>query len=90
MPRTQFPRLSKQLASAAAALERASESVRAVMNGEQNRFSRALAALARLADTEGIPIRASLLFNLRGRTVRRTPRPKRPQAPYSPVACAPG
>lgn len=48
--------LAKEILAAAATLERGSESVRAVMAGEQNRFTRALEALQKIAETEGIPL----------------------------------
>ena len=48
--------VSQELFAAAKILARGSESVRAVMGSEENRFSRALADLQRLAETEAIPI----------------------------------
>lgn len=56
MPPVKSPPLAKEILSAAATLERGSESVRAVVNSEENRFSRALEALRELAVHEGIPI----------------------------------
>lgn len=49
-------RLAKELLEATATLERGSESVRAVMEAEENRFTRALEALQGLAESEGVPI----------------------------------
>lgn len=49
-------RLAKDILAAAATLERGSESVRAVMASEENRFTRALADLQRLSEKEGIPM----------------------------------
>ncbi|MBX9677234.1 MAG: hypothetical protein K2X38_00635 [Gemmataceae bacterium] len=48
--------LSESIQIAVALLERDAESVRAVLSGEENRFSRALQALQQLAEGEGIPI----------------------------------
>ncbi len=49
-------RLSPAILASAAILNRGSESVRAVLASEENRFSTALAALERLSLGEGIPI----------------------------------
>ena len=49
-------RLAREILAATTTLERDSESVRAVMAAEDNRFTRALAALQKLAEAEGIPI----------------------------------
>lgn len=51
-----FVSLSEDIVEAVAVLTRGVESVRAVMQQEENRFSRALAALDRLARDQGIPI----------------------------------
>lgn len=48
--------LADDILAAAATLQRGSESVRAVMSAEVNRFSAALESLKNLADAEGIPI----------------------------------
>lgn len=48
--------LSTDILATVAILHRGAESVRAVMSGEENRFSRALADLQRLALAESIPI----------------------------------
>jgi hypothetical protein len=48
--------LAGDILSAVSTLQRGSESVRAVMAAEENRFSRALEALQRLAVAEGIPV----------------------------------
>lgn len=48
--------LADDIMTATAILERGSESVSAVMAGEDNRFTRALGALQTLAHAEGIPI----------------------------------
>jgi hypothetical protein len=48
--------LADDIVAAIATLERGSESVRAVMTGESNRFGRALEDLQKLADSEGFPI----------------------------------
>jgi hypothetical protein len=48
--------LGKSILDAAAVLERGSESVRGVMAGEENRFTRALADLQQLSLEEEIPI----------------------------------
>src|SRR5262249_993678 len=48
--------LADDIVAAIATLERGSESVRAVMMGESNRFGRALEDLQKLADAEGFPI----------------------------------
>ena len=49
-------RLSREILATTATLERGSESVRAVMAAEENRFTRALEALQELTEAEGIPI----------------------------------
>ncbi len=49
-------RLAPALLASAAILDRGSESVRAVLTGEENRFTKALAALQQLALGAGIPI----------------------------------
>ncbi len=48
--------LASSIIASAAILARGAESVSAVMAGEENRFSRALADLQRLANAESIPI----------------------------------
>ena len=48
--------LANDILEATATLERGSESVRAVMAIEENRFTRALEALQKLAEAEGFPI----------------------------------
>jgi uncharacterized protein YbjQ (UPF0145 family) len=48
--------LDETILAAASILDRGSESVRAVMTGEANRFTSALDALRQLADGAGIPI----------------------------------
>lgn len=50
------PTLSGDILASVAILNRGAESVRAVMSSEENRFSRALADLQRLATAENIPI----------------------------------
>ena len=49
-------RLAKVIVDSVAVLSRGSESVRAVLATEENRFSRALADLQRLSQGEGVPI----------------------------------
>lgn len=49
-------RLAEDIVASITILERGSESVRAVMASEENRFSRALEDLQRLSHDEGIPI----------------------------------
>ncbi|MBM3999556.1 MAG: hypothetical protein FJ297_08475 [Planctomycetes bacterium] len=49
-------RLSREIMASAAILNRGSESVRAVMASEENRFTHALTDLQRLSHGEGIPI----------------------------------
>ena len=48
--------ITPELAAGAVLLERAAESVRAVIHSEDNRFTRAFAALNSLSTSEGIPI----------------------------------
>jgi hypothetical protein len=48
--------IDPEILAAVAILNRGAESIRAVMAGEENRFSRALEDLQRLAEAEGIPI----------------------------------
>ena len=48
--------LSREILASVAILNRGSESVRAVLASEENRFTRALTDLQRLAQGEGIPI----------------------------------
>lgn len=48
--------LSRAILDSVAVLARGSESVGAVMNAEENRFSRALSALQTLSEAEGFPI----------------------------------
>ncbi len=48
--------LSSEILASVAILNRGAESVRAVLTTEENRFSRALADLQRLAQAEGIPM----------------------------------
>ncbi len=52
----QQTRLSGEILASIALLDRGSESVRAVLNNEENRFSRALEDLQRLATEENIPL----------------------------------
>lgn len=49
-------RIAQDVLVAIATLARGMESVRAVMTGEENRFTRALEDLQRLAEGEGVPI----------------------------------
>lgn len=49
-------RLPGEILAAVAVLNRGSESVRAVLHSEENRFTRALADLQRLSQGEGVPI----------------------------------
>lgn len=49
-------RLPKEILESAAVLNRGSESVRAVMAAEENRFTRALSDLQQLSESEKIPI----------------------------------
>src|SRR3990172_5848135 len=49
-------RLAEQIIASVATLSRGTESVRAVMASEENRFTRALEDLQRLSLAEGIPI----------------------------------
>jgi hypothetical protein len=56
MNQTRPIRLASDILSSVAILDRGSESVRAVMTSEDNRFSRALGDLQRLCYDEGIPI----------------------------------
>lgn len=56
MNRGQPTRLAADIVASVSILERGSESVRAVMASEENRFSRALADLQHLCHDKGIPI----------------------------------
>lgn len=56
METTRRTRISQEILATVAILERGSESVRAVMAGEENRFSKALEDLQQLSAQESIPI----------------------------------
>ncbi len=56
MPAAPSPLLSPDLVAGAALLQRGSESIRAVIAAEQNRFTRAFEALNRLSQNDGIPL----------------------------------
>lgn len=56
MSAEQLVRLAPEILKSIAILDRGAETVRAVLAGEENRFSRALASLQRLAEAEGIPL----------------------------------